>query len=237
MVLFLCDACAHSQAVDDKHIGKKATCPKCKRTGLVATSITVENNLGGSSIIQQRTAVMHIRKQSGGRVGLVGMSGRTDPAAKNSDHVEPPQLDREWIVIDDPAMPVRFQSSTGIWIGASKDYVCSKFDLLIKDSDLAAIEVRFVLFDIWWEFVTTLAADTIQDMKADSVCTIDKMLNWHCVSQAVAKTHYASVGYVSRVRLADGTLIKADCDAIVGELRQLSGAFAAEQLRSIAAVK
>ena len=58
MVLFLCDACAHSQAVDDKHIGKKATCPKCKRTGLVATSITVENNLGGSSIIQQRALVV-----------------------------------------------------------------------------------------------------------------------------------------------------------------------------------
>ena len=36
MALFTCPECGHSQAVDDKHIGKTATCPQCKAQGLVS---------------------------------------------------------------------------------------------------------------------------------------------------------------------------------------------------------
>ena len=35
MAVFTCPQCGHSQAVDDKHVGKNATCPKCKTQAVV----------------------------------------------------------------------------------------------------------------------------------------------------------------------------------------------------------
>jgi Zn ribbon nucleic-acid-binding protein len=98
MAVFDCPECGHSQIVDDKHIGKTATCPQCRARGTVAEAM--ESTVPSSA---ECPAEPTVRKREGEPLGISGFLENDDSSLK-----------REWVVIDDPRMTVRFDDVYGV---------------------------------------------------------------------------------------------------------------------------
>lgn len=217
MAVFTCPQCGHAQAVDDKHIGRSATCPKCKTQGsvekLIAEQVVTPNADAGEE--------SRVRRGHGRRVGI-------DKLVDNDEST----LRHEWIVIDDPRMTVRFEKICGItptWdIKNSTEYhraylYESQYSWLAGAVKLSAVEFRFLTFDVWGDHVRTLCASTIKDVAPQT--QHNEANKWSLFSEVEAWDHCASIGYVSRVRTAEGKLITADNEMILREAQRFTEKF------------
>ena len=92
MAVFICPSCQHSQTVDDKHVGKAAACPKCKASSTVAQADNEPLSPAGPD--DSRPTVL---RMDGGEMGI-------DNELVNKES----GLRREWIFLNDPALPVSF---------------------------------------------------------------------------------------------------------------------------------
>jgi hypothetical protein len=144
-------------------------------------------------------------------------------------------LSREWVVADDTIMPLRFVKPVGIrtiydpggrYTSGSYYYTA---DIELQATEpLSAFEVRFVLFDVWGEFVRTLSATEIEEITAASSVTYKP--RWNLFSENEASEYYASIAYIARVRTASGKVVQADPRPIVDEAKRFSSQFAPELL-------
>lgn len=142
-------------------------------------------------------------------------------------------LKREWITAQDTLIPARL-ATTGIkTVYASRSSYSSGYEYRADVSihalePLSAIEVRFVLFDIWGEFLKTLSLTEVQDVPAGATVKFDP--SWNLYSENEASEIYASIAYVARVRTQSGKIFEANYDPIVAEARKFSDRFTPEQL-------
>jgi len=142
-------------------------------------------------------------------------------------------LAREWLTLHDPAMLVDIKDNVGITtvyvgerIGSHYEYSTSL--RVVPTVDLAAIELRFLVFDLWGDHVKTLLMDEVEDMKAGE----DHPLTgaWRAWTENEISRHYASIAYVSRVRTKDGRVVGADPTPVIEEARKFSKKFTAADL-------
>lgn len=216
MAVFTCPECGHSQAVDDKHIGKNATCPKCKSQGPVeklGDTYTGRNDVSAE--------MPSVRRCQGKPYGLAGL-------LRNKEST----LTHEWIVIDDPQMPVRMTDVWGVTptydLEGSNEYHRSyhykaPYEWETKDTAVSAVEVRFLTFDVWGGHVRTLTATVIRDVEAHSKTS--EVGVWSLYSENEAWEHGASLGYIARVRTAVGKVTVANIDLVVREAQRFSEKF------------
>ena len=113
-------------------------------------------------------------------------------------------LRREWIAIHDSSLPVELEGTPGIttaYIG--KEYggeyrYRTKFK--VKSSEpLAAIDVRFLIFDVWGRHIQTLDFGKVADIERDDVKEFTP--EWSVYSENEVERHYASIAYIARIRL------------------------------------
>jgi hypothetical protein len=144
-------------------------------------------------------------------------------------------LRREWITAHDSTLPADIEGTTGVrtvyspggaYSSGSYSYVAS-VPLRARDS-LSAVEVRFILFDIWGDFIKTLSETEVEDVPAGAQRTFTP--GWRVWDENEVSEHYASLAYVARVRTAAGRVYEANPEAIVAEARKLSERFAPEDL-------
>lgn len=222
MAAFTCPACGHSQVVDDKHVGRNATCPKCKAQGVVGQSLAAAN------VTPEPHTEIRVRKIVGGWCGIYHLlyGGGLNPPESGTP------LNLEWIVVDDPRLSLSFMDVCGVRVVgevAPERYEYSaEFHLRATESAVVAAEVRFLTFNVWGSHVRTLSVSRVQEVAPDK--TLYALVTWHLGSKAEGEEHLASIGYVARVRTTDGTVIHADQEFILREARRYSETVAPEDL-------
>jgi hypothetical protein len=142
---------------------------------------------------------------------------------------------REWVVANDSMLPVRLATPTGVrtvyesggrYSSGSYQYTAD-IEIETRDS-ISAFEIRFVLFDVWGEFVKTLTMTEVEDIAPGTRKSFNP--KWSLYSENEASEHYASIGYVARVRNSQGRVYEANYHPIVEEARKFSARFTPEQL-------
>lgn len=139
-------------------------------------------------------------------------------------------LEREWITINDSLAPVALVGNVGVatvytaGVGYSNggyNYRAS-VPVTVRE-DVAAIEVRFVVFNIWGEWVKTLTMTQVEDLAAGTSKTFTP--KWDLYSENEVEKHYASIGYVARVRTKTGRIFEANYLPVIEEARKLNSKF------------
>ena len=156
----------------------------------------------------------------------------TTPVSYGKALAEDSSLKREWIAAHDSTMPVDVIGTPGVTtVYESKQYggnylYTAEIHLTIKQP-IRAIEIRFLIFDVWGNHVRTLSLDSVADL-APGVKSLSG--EWAVYSEHEVAAHYASIGYVARARLEDGRIIETPQDVIVAEARRFAKKFTPEQL-------
>lgn len=139
-------------------------------------------------------------------------------------------LQREWIVVNSPSFPASIKTPAGIktsYESKGSDYFYGTDLTLETKEELSAFEIRFLVFDVWGDHVRTLSFDEIADIPVGKK---DFQPRWSLYSENEASAHYASIGWVARVRTRAGKVIDADPTPVLAEAKRFSKKFTASDL-------
>ena len=141
---------------------------------------------------------------------------------------EESSLSRDWVVIHDARLPVDFEGTPGAttWYEAPEvvvsgsrvamrgndEYEYNVQATLVASQPVTAVNVRFIAFDVFGEHVTTLGATEVVDLAPGEPSRFD--WRWRADDND-AYAHFATVGFIARVRTADGQVHNADANTIV----------------------
>jgi hypothetical protein len=140
---------------------------------------------------------------------------------------------REWIALHDPSVPADLVGTPGVTTvykdrGRSGEYQYEANVSVQAKAGLAAVEVRFLVFDVWGQHVRSLVSDEVADIPAGT--TKDVSPEWRVLSENEVSRHYASIAYISRVRTQDGRVFEADTASVVREAQKFSKKFTVADL-------
>jgi hypothetical protein len=143
-------------------------------------------------------------------------------------------LEREWITLHDPSIPADLEGTVGVTTVYEREamgrgeYQYKAAVSLIPSEPLAAVEIRFLTFDLWGGHVRNLVMDEVTDMPAGTKRALTG--SWRVYSENEVSRHYASIAYVSRLRTKDGRVIETDSAPVVQEAKKFSTKFTAADL-------
>jgi hypothetical protein len=227
MASFNCPRCGHAQAVDDKHIGKTATCPKCKTQGVVQ-QLNAEPELSEAEVSDEPG----VRQRQGYTLGIYWEGDPSFFTNKESS------LKQQWIILDDPRMNVRFRDVFGVvptWVAERIYSYRVDYSWQSGETPLVAVEFRFLTFDVWGAHVRTLVTSSVKDFAPQSL--LKQASQWALFVESEGMEHYASIGYVSRVRTAEGLVLHADQEFVLREAKRFSEKFTEDDLEPKAPIK
>jgi hypothetical protein len=213
MAFFACLHCGHSQAVDDRYIGKVAACPKCRKQGKVTVpEASAPNAPATSESILYSTA---------GPLGI-----RCESWIDSKRHINDfSSLQIEWWTLVDESLPVQFLHCCGLLVqNNASDYPLNLFyeaetNLQCVEESVRAYEVRYMAFGIWGTRIAHLSATEVRDFTAGKA--IKHRHNWPGTSEADAREFCGSLAYVARVRLASGEIRNAEPALILREAKRI----------------
>ena len=143
-------------------------------------------------------------------------------------------LHREWIAINDDQMPVSFKGTPGVLMiydsgskYSSGGYRYKATYEIVATADIAAIEIRFITFDVFGEKMRNLSTTYIGDIKKGT--TYSDTSQWTCSSENDAECYLSSIAYIAQVRTADGKVYYYDANAIVDEILKFTSKFSVEE--------
>jgi hypothetical protein len=140
---------------------------------------------------------------------------------------EKSSLRREWIAVHDPEFPADLKGTPGVTTAYVRErrggeYAYQAEWNLTAHEPLAAVQVKFICFDIWGERTKALVSSKIEDIPAG---TRKYSASWSLYSEHECAEHYASIAYVARVRTQSGKVFEADVRPIVEEAKRFSAKF------------
>lgn len=142
-------------------------------------------------------------------------------------------LSREWITVHDQLLPADLEGTVGVRtvyesgrVSGSYFYE-AKYTIKAKEP-LTAIDVRFLVFDVWGNHIRTLVATQLVDISAG----VSKAFNgkWNLFSENEASDYFASVAYISRVRTKAGRVIEGNRAAVLTEAKKFARKLTEEDL-------
>lgn len=141
-------------------------------------------------------------------------------------------LNTLWITMNDNSLLVKITETIGVsvtyWSDSVKFRYSSSYEL-IPVEDLSAIEIRFLLFNVWGEHVKNLSATYVQDFTAGKPYFFENQ-KWSLPTSSEAEAYYASIAYVARVRTKSGKVISANNQYIIEEAQKFSSGFSESDL-------
>jgi hypothetical protein len=124
-------------------------------------------------------------------------------------------LHRKWYVLNDHTCPLQL-SGAGVTPAIATAFVL-KGDATTS-SEISAIDVVAVLFDLWGDHSRNLRLLKVKDLSSNTTFPLsDSETKWPADENTV-KEYLTSVTYVRRVRLADGKVWLADIPAILHQI-------------------
>jgi len=231
MAVFICSKCQHTQTVDDKYIGRPATCPKCKSHGVV------EHGIPSASFQPPFDSGKSLVHANGGHLGI-----RCDSWMDSKRHINlDSSLRIDWWTVLDDTLPMRFSGPCGVRVNNhSDDYPLvlayhATTRIVCHDVPVTSFEVRYMTFNVWGEHVRTLVACEIFDFDAGE--RGEWQHKWGLFSENEADELCASLSFVSRVRLASGVVMNADLSFALREAQRISEKVTADDLEQKAPKK
>jgi len=171
-----------------------------------------------SSLVAQVNgdAVLQVREDDGGSVIVRGPNGLLNQSSS---------LKRKWYAIDDAACTVRL-NRTGIYTkfdNTQGTYAFVPVGSLTPKQAISAVEVRYILFDVWGQRIRTLSLTKL----ADSATSVDfrDSSAWPAWEPEVSNL-VTVVAFVARVRTADGAVWTYDKAAMLQQIQTLGVAIA-----------
>ncbi len=131
-------------------------------------------------------------------------------------------LHRRWFVVNDPTCPIRlsgarietvYQSGN---VGGSYQYRSTGTATLSEPA--SALEIRFLLFDIWGDHMRTLSDTEVSDVTGQ--IALKGSAGWTAWENDVSEL-FTVVSFVARVRKADGTVWAYDPASLVREVEKI----------------
>lgn len=234
MAVFNCPQCGHAQAVEDKYTGRSATCPKCKTQGVVQ-----QGSSTGSLPIPEPAgdADQRVIHEVAGPLGI-----RCDAWMDSQRHInKASSLQIDWWTVVDDSLPVRFAQPCGLVVhNRANDYpllLAYHADTVVQvcDEPVMAFEVRYLAFNVWAEHVATVVAEEIADLKPGKKLRWNH--NWDIASETEGTSHCASLGFVYRLRLANGKILTANLEFVLREAQRFMEKFTEADLEPTASKK
>lgn len=130
-------------------------------------------------------------------------------------------LRREWVVVHDDRLPVDIVGTPGVttelneFRGSLYKYE-AKYTISVAEP-VVAVEVRFILFDVWGIRTKTLSVTYVEDFGEGEHNFTE---TWRVFPNREVNEHYASIAYVSAVRTKAGAIFTADTAAVVDVARE-----------------
>lgn len=143
-------------------------------------------------------------------------------------------LTREWIVINDPALPLQIESaqafSTYLQNRPRSEYRYSAdYVLTTQAVGIKAYEIRFLILDVFGERQRLLSDSEVADVAANARRT--KNSQWNLYSGADASTAFYSIAYIAAVRTDSGLIVRANPERVLAEIRKISSAITASDIQ------
>lgn len=174
-------------------------------------------------IVGSASAGQQVTRQPGGSIGTELGYGILLNAGSS--------LTREWITIHDGSLPADIDGTVGIKTVYDKEkrrYEYTTRYAIKTQEALSAIEVRFLVFDVWGAHIRTLSSTDIVDIAADAYKRLDA--TWRLYSENEASEYYASIAWIARIRTKDGRVIKTDPEIVLDEAAKFSEQFSEDDL-------
>lgn len=122
--------------------------------------------------------------------------------------------------LHDPRCPVDFvdtpELKTLTGVPGIDSRLSTKYELEIREP-ITAIEIHFLVFDIWGECVPALSAVEVSDMPSGRI-----QMDHRWIVSSTQGVMQTSVVYVAKARTANGVVYVADKAALTKAVRQLS---------------
>lgn len=144
-------------------------------------------------------------------------------------------LRRRHIAVQDTTLPIELVGTPGLSVvfvpgtsiqSHSYSYT-TDFTTAVEDS-VTAFEVRYILFDVWGDLHRVVGGNQIQDLPPGDTTSWD--VSWESYGENAARVYYATIVYISRVRTADGRVLKANETAVLREARRFAESFSRSDL-------
>lgn len=178
----------------------------------VLASLAASAGAGSADAQAQVASIRATRVVTDGMDSDLGMGVKLNP---NSS------LRRQGVVIHDPGIPAKLSDSIGVSVEyADRSYGYRTVFTLTPLQDLSAVEVRFIVFNVFGERAQVLSDTEVRDIRAGMEAELHP--TWRLIGEAEAARHFASIAYVARVRTATGKVITADLAPILAEARKFS---------------
>lgn len=129
-------------------------------------------------------------------------------------------LRREWVAVHDDRLPVDIVGTPGITTrrsaGRGAYEYRAEYTISVTEP-VVAVEVKFILFDVWGIRTKTLSATDVEDFGEGKH---NLSGTWRAWPHNEVSEHYASIGYVAAVRTKAGAIFTADTAAVVDVARE-----------------
>lgn len=135
---------------------------------------------------------------------------------------EKSSMTRMHYVIDVPGIPVTLKEVAGInTVYQDRRYMWEAYkDDVLASEPVTAVEVRFLLVDVFGERLATLSATEVADIAAGGEIYPIWRWNVRFDSETDAKTMHTTFGWVAQVRKADGTVVTAKEEQILEAIKR-----------------
>ena len=189
----------------------------------IITTVTVLFLCVGSLVAQSDSddGMLQVHEENGGSVAVRSASGFL-----NQDS----SLQRKWYVINDANSPVRLERA-GVFPRFDEKESLHYFvpvGTVTPKEVISAVEVRYVLMDIWGEKLKTFAVTRL----IDSSTHVDlQASNKRPALESEASQLVAVFAFVSRVRTSDGQIWTFNADRIVHRMQALGADVAPKDLQ------
>jgi hypothetical protein len=133
-------------------------------------------------------------------------------------------LKREWFVVRDSSAPVAIEGSSGVSVVYKSDgrysggYEYRASYQLKAQEPVTAVEVRFVVLNVFGGLLKTLTATEVVDFNAAK----ELSGSWRIFSENEASEAFASIAYVAQVRTASGKVYEANRSAVFEQVRKVA---------------
>ncbi len=163
---------------------------------------------------------LQVREEDGGSVVVHTANGVLN---QNSS------LKRRWYAIDDLASPVRL-NRVGVFTRFDEKeqlHFLSPVGTVSPTQLISAVEMRYLLFDVWGQHLRTLTLTRLVD--ASTTVDLREAASWPALESDVSQL-VTVVAFAARVRAAEGQVWTYDSEKMLPQIRSLGLSVASEDL-------
>ena len=142
-------------------------------------------------------------------------------------------LQRAWYVIEDESAPVLIQNAGVKPIYKSESYG-GRYHMIASGSlafsrEVTALEVRFMIFDIWGRHIQTLSGTQVKDFSTKTLLDLSSIWSWDTYENQVSE-YLTSVAFLARARYPDGTVWTFNPDAVFDKVKAITSELTKDEL-------